>query len=78
MSIFSILIKSFSGHNRLACHLQSLRFCRISGQTFLAFRVYIENSNVIVLHLLGNTLHVTWSFHLEAFNILSLFHRINF
>lgn len=51
--IFLIMIKSFSGHSSLGWNLWSFRFCRTSGQTFLAFRVSTEKSNITILYFLG-------------------------
>ena len=42
----------------------------ISVQDFVAFRVSVKKSGVI---LIGLPLHVTWPFSLTAFNTLSLF-----
>ena len=41
-----------------------------SVQDFLAFRVSVKKSDVILIHL---PLYVTWPFSLTSFNILSLF-----
>lgn len=64
-----IMIDSFFGYSSLRLHLWFLRICRTSFQVFLAFRVFIEKSEVILMGLFS---YVTWSFSLTAFNILSL------
>ena len=66
----SMVIERFAGYSSLGCHLCSLRVCKTSVQDFLAFRVSVEKSDVI---LIGLSLYVTWCFPPTAFNILSFF-----
>jgi hypothetical protein len=58
-----IVIDSFARYSILSCHLCSLRVCRISIQALLAFRVFTEKSDVI---LMGLPLYVTWSLFLAV------------
>jgi hypothetical protein len=54
----------------MSWYLWFLMVCRTFAQVFLAFRVSVENSGII---LIGLVLYVTCIFPLTAFNILSLF-----
>ena len=65
----SVVIESFAGYSSLGWHLYSLRVCMTSAKDLLAFIVSSEKS---VLILIGLPLHVTLSFSLTTFNILSL------
>jgi hypothetical protein len=62
------VIDSFARYSDLGWNLWCLTVYRTSVQALLAFRVFIESSGFI---LLDSTSYVTWSFSLEAFNILS-------
>ena len=66
----SMVIESLAGHSSLDWHLCSLGVYITSAQDLLAFVVSGEKSSVI---LMGLHLHVTWTFSLPTFNILSLF-----
>jgi hypothetical protein len=65
-----MVIESFVGYSNLGWHLLSLTDCKTLVQVLLAFRVSVEKSSVILIHL---SLYATWPFSLGAFNILSLF-----
>ena len=65
-----IVIESFAGYSSLGWNPCSLRVGRISIQVLLAFRVFKEKSDVI---LIGLPLYVTWPFSLAALNIFPLF-----
>ena len=66
----SMLIDNFAEYSTLGWNLCSLRVCMTSVQALLACSVSVEKSGVI---LIGLTLHITWSFSLAVFNILSLY-----
>lgn len=73
MAVFlslSIMTDNFPRYRSLCRHLRSLSTHRISMQSLLAFKVYIETPGVILMDL---ALHVIQSFSLAAFSILPLF-----
>lgn len=61
-----MVIESIVGYNNLGCHLQFLRVYNTFVLVLLTFRVYIENSCVILICL---SLYIAWFF--SAFHILS-------
>jgi hypothetical protein len=62
-----MVIESIAGYSNVGWHLCSLRVCKTSVQDFLAFRVSVEKSGIVLIVL---PLYVTWPFQILAgFNI---------
>ena len=71
----SMVFESFSGYSILGCHFCSFIVCMTSAEDYLAFRVSVKKSGII---LIGLPLYVTLPFSLIAFNILAFFVHLVF
>jgi hypothetical protein len=69
----SIVIESFPEYSRLGQHLSIFRGCKVSFQALLAFRVYVEKSDIILVGLLS-LCYLAWkrSFLNKRCNLLDL------